>query len=56
MGHRLSAIFTLFPDTTSWYHGPFFAIEQSSHTTDNSSLMVSQRMDVFVFGSYTPSQ
>ena len=49
LGHGLSATFTLFPDTTNWYHGLLWQLNNHLYATDNSSLMLSQRMDVFWF-------
>ena len=53
VGHGLSATITLFPDTTYWYHGLLWQLNNHLHTTDKSSLMLCQRIDVFFFGSFT---
>ena len=45
--HGLSATFTLFPDTTNWYHGLLWELNNHFHPTDKSSVLPSQRMDVY---------
>ena len=47
MGHGLSATFTMFPDTKIWYHGLLSQLNNHLCTTDETSLMLSQCMDVF---------
>ena len=47
MGHQLSATLTLFPNTTIGIMDVFGNWTIHLHTTDKSSLMLSQRMDVF---------